>query len=58
MFVNLGTNLLLKYRQRSTTDMAVVVAVADLYCQHSFDDEAVIKTQASRIRLRDLSGKH
>ena len=58
MVVNLGTNLLLKYRQRSTTDMAVVVAVADLYCQHSFDDEAVIKTQASRIRLRDLSGKH
>lgn len=58
MFVNLGTNLLLKYRQRSTTDMAVVVAVADLYCQHSFDDEAVIKTQASRNILRDLSGKH
>ena len=32
MFVNLGTNLLLKYRQRSIIDMAVVVAIADLYC--------------------------
>jgi len=38
--------------------MAVVVAIADLYCQHSFDDEAVLKTQASRNKLRDLSGKH
>ena len=57
MFVNLGTNLLLKYRQRSTINMAVVVAIADLYCQHSFDDDIVFETQASRNILRDLQGK-
>lgn len=57
MFVNLGTNLLLKYRQRSTVDKAVVVAVADLYCQQDFDAIAAFETQASRNILRDLQGK-
>jgi len=55
LFVCLGTNLLLKYRQSKPYDLAMVVAVAAIYSQHNWNEYKVLTPESNRKIMRNLT---
>ena len=52
LFLNLGTNLLLKDNAQDT--LSIIVAMAAVFSQHDFDEEKAFASNPSKKIVRDF----